>query len=363
MTLRLLTALVLPLCLLFPPLASAETNRPPRVQGVSPYLYSPAPDLVVRDGKEIQFSLDVTDPDGDLVEVAAQKLPPGANFDAAFREFRWTPTAQQRGKHRLLFELTDGKTSVPYVMRFEVVENRGPSVAPVTQQLHTATRVEIQSRATDPDHDRLMWSATNLPRGATLNSETGKFTWTPSDFSTGFYTFEVAVTDGELSATETWTLDVIEEWRTYLLPGLRYSVLFQQQSQGAWHGVGVELVPVAWIHRNQNRGPSHGRVYLAVDLLRAPDQSVMLGYAAGFGLSIERDPRRTWLVPYYGAETGGLLHPSLGHHFQVTPYAGVHLWSSRNVFANLTAGYLIAPSALDALRGWRVGLGANVTLW
>ena len=64
--------------------------------------------------------------------------------------------------------------------------------------------------ATDPDDDPLVYSASNLPSGATFNQNTRTFAWTPVSSQTGSYPdicFEVS--DGSLSDTEEIKISVI----------------------------------------------------------------------------------------------------------------------------------------------------------
>ncbi|MFZ5469731.1 MAG: hypothetical protein ACOZIN_09865 [Myxococcota bacterium] len=72
----------------------------------------------------------------------------------------------------------------------------------------------------------------------------------------------LTASDDELSTTEDWRIEVVEEWESRLLPGLGYSTMFPVDSEtfGVLHGPSLELALVAWIHRNENRGPSHGRL-------------------------------------------------------------------------------------------------------
>ena len=68
-------------------------------------------------------------------------------------------------------------------------------------------------------------------------------------------------------------------------------------------------------------------------------------------------------MPYFGFDVGGLIHEDTGHRFQITPQGGLHVWTARNVFVNLYGGYLIAPTEMSDLAGWRAGAVLDVTLW
>src|SRR6185369_12387583 len=57
----------------------------------------------------------------------------------------------------------------------------------------------------------LTYSLSGAPAGATINSSTGVFNWTPSEAQGGsVYTFSVIVSDGSLSDTKTIHITVAE---------------------------------------------------------------------------------------------------------------------------------------------------------
>ena len=89
--------------------------------------------------------------------------------------------------------------------------------------------------------------------------------------------------------------------------------------------------------------------------------------AAGFDLSIERNPTRHFLLPYFGLKTGAFTQRDLnrGSVWHLTPLAGAYLWADKNVFVFASAGYFLPVSAsqFDELRGMRVSIGANFSLW
>ncbi|MDF1533987.1 MAG: putative Ig domain-containing protein, partial [Methanosarcinaceae archaeon] len=64
--------------------------------------------------------------------------------------------------------------------------------------------------ASDADGDSLAYSASNLPAGASFNTATRVFTWTPADGQAGSYTVTFDVTDGYLTDSESVTMTVNE---------------------------------------------------------------------------------------------------------------------------------------------------------
>jgi hypothetical protein len=75
--------------------------------------------------------------------------------------------------------------------------------------------LEFTVTATDPDGDPLTFSAYNLPDGASFDTVTGIFSWTPRYDQAGVYVVRFEVSDGELSDFEDVTITVIqlyEDW-------------------------------------------------------------------------------------------------------------------------------------------------------
>jgi hypothetical protein len=62
--------------------------------------------------------------------------------------------------------------------------------------------------ASDPDSSTLTYSATSLPGGASLNTSTGAFSWTPSLSQTGTYNVSFSVSDGLLTDSQPATITV-----------------------------------------------------------------------------------------------------------------------------------------------------------
>jgi hypothetical protein len=73
------------------------------------------------------------------------------------------------------------------------------------QEISENSSLEFTLSATDPENDTLTYTATNLPSGATLNSATGEFSWTPDYDDAGVYADIVftVTDDGDPVATDT----------------------------------------------------------------------------------------------------------------------------------------------------------------
>lgn len=65
----------------------------------------------VDENRNLTFSVEATDPDGDAITYSASGLPAGASFDPETREFSWTPDYTQAGEYTVTFTASDGDKS------------------------------------------------------------------------------------------------------------------------------------------------------------------------------------------------------------------------------------------------------------
>jgi len=212
-----------------------------------------------------------------------------------------------------------------------------------------------------------------VPKGSITRADrvSGEVTveWSPLSqrVERGRFEAVIAATYMGQESEQRFSIEVEETWEAFLLPGLRYTVLLPVDDEqfGTMHGIGFEYVFVAWSHQNENRGPSHGHFRLNVDLLNSTkeDFDQALFYSLGLDLSFERNPKRSFLIPFFGLEFGGIYQSELGHMAQFNPEAGLYIWSGPNISAMVKAGYLLPTTALEELQGWRITAGFDFTLW
>lgn len=152
----------------------------------------------VNEGAVLSFTVVATDGDNDPLTYSVTGLPTGATFNTATGAFSWTPSYTQAGTYTVVFKAYDGTDySDPLTVTITVNDvNRTPVISlnpagPFTVaggQLLTFTVV-----ASDPDTDNtITLSATGVPSGATFNTGTGVFSWTPAFHTDG--TFQVTFT-------------------------------------------------------------------------------------------------------------------------------------------------------------------------
>ena len=158
----------------------------------------------------LSFTASATDADAiggtadTLTFSLASGAPAGASIGSATGSFTWTPTEQQDGVHNITIRVQDGAGATDSEnIQVTVGEvNVAPVLNPIGSK--SVTQLETLSftaTATDNDTmggtaDTLTFSMTDAPTGASINQNTGAFTWTPTANHTGAYTITVTVTDG-----------------------------------------------------------------------------------------------------------------------------------------------------------------------
>jgi len=157
------------------------------------------------------------------------------------------------------------------------------------------------------------------------------------------------------------------EWATFFMPGAVAHLYIPDNHEniGYFQGLSIEYLLAAWIHKNDNHGPSHGRIYTKVNFMKSSKKGIhdIFYLSLGLDLSIERNPQRNYLIPYFGFEFGNMNQKDFGNVIAITPTFGVHIYSSQSLFINLTGGFVYTSKDIENLRGYTLQLGVNFSLW
>lgn len=168
----------------------------------------------VSENNTIYFTISAIDSDNDPLTYSASNLPSGSVFDASTRTFSWIPTYDQAGIYNNVhFEVTDGSSTDFENITITVSNtNRAPILNSIgSKMVDEGQNLNFTLSAGDPDSNTLSYSASNLPTGASLDSVTGIFSWTPDYSQSGSYTPTLRVCDNDTSslcAEETITITV-----------------------------------------------------------------------------------------------------------------------------------------------------------
>ena len=157
------------------------------------------------------------------------------------------------------------------------------------------------------------------------------------------------------------------DYETYFMPGAGYSYYSFKgtDSIGNFSGVCIDYLFYAQSHQDDDFGPSHVRFYgkLNINTSDKKDMSSMFIYSLGLQMSLEKNPKRYWLIPYFGFEAGGISQKQLGSTFAFYPIAGVHIFALQNFYLNAHAGYCYPIKNFDLMQGYYAQATFNFALW
>jgi hypothetical protein len=179
-----------------------HVNRPPVLSLI----------MTVDEGEALVFTISATDPNGDALTYSASNLPSGASFNPGSRTFSWTPGYDQAGVYpNVCFEVSDGTSTVSEEMTITVNDVNQPPVlnAIGPKTVDEGKLLAFIISANDPEGDTLIYSAHNLPDGASFDPESQTFSWTPGYDQAGVYfNIRFEVSDGTSAASEEITIAV-----------------------------------------------------------------------------------------------------------------------------------------------------------
>ena len=174
----------------------------------------------VNEGATLSFTATATDADlpaNTLTYSLSGTVPTGASITTG-GVFTWTPTeAQGPGSYSFDVVVSDGAGGTDSETITVTVNeaNIAPVLAAIgNQTIAEGSTLTFTATATDTDvpANTLTYSLSGtVPTGASINATTGVFSWTPTEAQgPGSYSFDVVVSDGTLTDSETITVTVNE---------------------------------------------------------------------------------------------------------------------------------------------------------
>jgi hypothetical protein len=96
------------------------------------------------------------------------------------------------------------------VANFRISENQPPvfNTTYGTVNGREGTAISLDLSATDPDMDTLTYSAAGTPSGASFNTITGAFNWTPTYTQDGIYVVTFTASDGQAMVNQNVTINI-----------------------------------------------------------------------------------------------------------------------------------------------------------
>ena len=172
----------------------------------------------VDEGSELTFTAagsDTDTPAQNLSYSLTGDVPAGATIDPTTGEFSFTPSETQGGNNfTFSVVVSDGIATGTEELTVTVGEvNDAPVLAPIANQsVVEGDTLNLFAVGSDADlpAQTLAYSLTSAAvTNASLNSTTGEFTFSPDETQGGStFTFDVQVSDGTLTATQSFTVTV-----------------------------------------------------------------------------------------------------------------------------------------------------------
>ena len=153
----------------------------------------------------LTFTATATDGDNDTLEFTLVGTPPSGASITSGGAFSWTPSESQDGTHTITIQVEDGNGGIDSeAITVTVSEvNADPVLASVgSRSVDELASLAFTATATDGDviggtADTLEFSlGAGAPTGASINQNTGAFSWTPSESQDGTHAITIQVEDG-----------------------------------------------------------------------------------------------------------------------------------------------------------------------
>ncbi len=160
------------------------------------------------------ITLTATDVDDDPLSYSIVTAPAHGNLTGIAPIVTYTPNAGFNGSDSFTFTANDGKlvSNLATVSITVSSVNHAPVLSAIgNKEVNEQSELAFTAAATDIDGNTISYALVGAPDGASINSSSGAFTWTPTEAQGhASYTFDVCASDGSLSDCETITVEVAE---------------------------------------------------------------------------------------------------------------------------------------------------------
>ncbi len=158
-------------------------------------VFTSSPVLGAGQGTEYVYDAQASGESSGQVRYQLTQAPAGMIVDLNTGRVTWTPTSSQGGSHSVTLRASD-LAGNPVDQSFQVSVNDAPVIQPIgNKQIQEGQTLLFTASATDTDQP-LSFSLEGAPQGATIDAQTGAFTWATTEADgPGQYTITVKVTD------------------------------------------------------------------------------------------------------------------------------------------------------------------------
>jgi hypothetical protein len=176
------------------------------------------------EGASINLPIQASDPDGTALTFTASGLPPDLSINASTGVISGTISyeAYKGSAYSVTVTATDNgspklSTSVTFAWNISDTNRKPDLTKPAPQVSRKGEDVSLQVIASDPDGDPLIYSASGLPGGLTIDASSGLISGTVTSNPGSVFTVTLSVTDGKPNGTKTvqFTWTITDIWYNY----------------------------------------------------------------------------------------------------------------------------------------------------
>ena len=173
-----------------------------------PYFTS-SPPAIAREDSLLEYFITIEDVDTEALVLALTEGPPGMALNGT-RLF-WSPVDGDVGLHNVTLEVSDGNLSAEqrFVLLVQDVNDAPVFVSVPVLQIYEGGRYSYIAQASDDEGDALSYQLVQGPEGMTLDASGGELRWHPVHRDLGSHPVQVLASDGNLTASQAFVLDVL----------------------------------------------------------------------------------------------------------------------------------------------------------
>jgi len=157
---------------------------------------------------------------------------------------------------------------------------------------------------------------------------------------------------------------VCRPWSAVLLP-TAYGGIYVPREGGTFYGGGVEAILLAWSDNSAAFGPSQGRIRSDIGFLTGTEtgSGTIVMYRTGAQVAFERNASRSFGIPYFAADFGGLWSEATGRRWFVDAGIGIYLVHRRGLILDAEVTGVLPFQDPDQLGGVTSRLALSFALW
>lgn len=162
-------------------------------------------------GHAVAFTVEASDPDGDVLKIEVYPKQFSQYFDAKTRTFTWTPTEENVGANVLTVIVTDGQATISQNVTITVtnIQNQSPILNPIpNKEVTEGQTLRFVVTAADPDEDDSLQLTASGELSKYFDPVSGVFNWPTKIGDAGEYHVTFIVSDGHIAVSKDVVINV-----------------------------------------------------------------------------------------------------------------------------------------------------------